>query len=155
MLRTACFLLFAVSMLAEAASAATYRVDDTGTVVSQPVTPMRWRQLAPSRAGDNTAEGRLNVALRLNLANWLRRPVRIYMILAPTSTGIDQLTATWRSQGRLLPGSLRAGGRALVFDGIVTESFLMETIELTLTADGRTLERPQTLQFSFEIEVLQ
>lgn len=155
MLRTACFLLFAVSMLAEAASAATYRVDDTGTVVSQPVTPMRWRQLAPSRAGDNTAEGRLNVALRLNLANWLQRPVRIYMILAPPSTGIDQLTATWRSQGRLLPGSLRAGGRTLVFDGIVTESFLMETIELTLTADGRTLERPQTLQFSFEIEVLQ
>lgn len=135
------------------ACAATYRVDDTGTVVGQPVTPMRWRQLTPSRAGDHTVEGRLNVALRLNLASWLQRPARIYMLLAPTQG--EQLTATWRSQGRLLPGSLRGGGRTLVFDGVVTEAFLMETIELSLTADGRALERPQALQFSFEIEVLQ
>ena len=108
-------------------------------------------QLVPSRAGDNTLEGRLNVALRLNLANWVRHPARIFMGLAPTEG--EQLNATWRTQGRLLPGSLRGGGRTLIFEGIVTEPFLSETIELNLTADSRQLTRAQSLQFFFEIEV--
>lgn len=133
------------------ATAATYRVDDTGTVVSQPVTPMRWRQLVPGRAGDHTIEGNLSVALRLNLAPWLLRPARIYMSLAPTEG--DQLVASWRTQGRLLPGSVRGGGRTLVFEGVVRDAVLQETILLTLAADGRAVERAQSLQFFFEIEV--
>lgn len=144
-------LWLSLGVAAVTAQAATFRVDDTGTVLSQPVTPMKWRQLVPSRAGDNTLEGRLNVALRLNLANWVRRPARIFMGLAPTEG--EQLSASWRTQGRLLPGSLRGGGRTLIFEGIVTEPFLSETIELNLTVDGRQLTRAQALQFYFEIEV--
>ncbi|MBU1359280.1 MAG: hypothetical protein KKC79_06890 [Gammaproteobacteria bacterium] len=138
-------------VLSSAAAAATFRVDDTGTVVGQAITPMRWRQLVPGRAGDNTVEGRVNVALRLNLSPWLNRPARIYMALAPTEG--EQLTATWRTQGRLLPGQLRSGSRSLVFEGTVREAFLQESIALELSADGRMLERPQALQFFFEIEV--
>ncbi len=134
-----------------AAHAATYKVDDTGTVVSQPVTAMKWRQLVPSRAGDNTVEGQLNVALRLNLSSWVNRPARIYMALAPTEG--EQLQASWRTQGRLLPGSLRSGGRTLIYDGTVRDPFLAETIQLSLAADGRLLTRTQSLQFFFEIEV--
>lgn len=147
--------LLALALLAalfwSTVQAATYRVDDTGTVVSQPVTPMKWRQLVPSRGGDNTVEGQLNVALRLNLASWLNRPARIYMLLAPTEG--EQLQATWRTQGRLLPGALRSGGRTLVYDGLVRDAFLTETIQLNLVADGRLLTRAQSLQFYFEIEV--
>ncbi|MEP6720626.1 MAG: hypothetical protein ABJA77_04225 [Variovorax sp.] len=142
--------LFA-ALFSSMAQATTYRVDDTGTVVSQPVTPMKWRQLVPSRGGDNTVEGQLNVALRLNLASWLNRPARIYMLLAPTEG--EQLQATWRTQGRLLPGALRSGGRTLVYDGLVRDAFLTETIQLNLVADGRLLARAQSLQFYFEIEV--
>jgi len=40
-------------MLGGPANAATYRIDDSGTLVSQPVTPMKWRQVVPSRTGDN------------------------------------------------------------------------------------------------------
>lgn len=144
-------LLLLAMLAASTAEATTYRVDDTGTVVSQPVTAMKWRQLVPSRAGDNTVEGQLNVALRLNLASWLNRPARIYMALAPTEG--EQLQATWRTQGRLLPGSLRSGGRTLVYDGTVRDPFLTETIQLNLAADGRLLTRTQSLQFYFEIEV--
>lgn len=133
------------------AGAATYRVDDTGTFVSQPVTPMRWRQLAPGRSGDHTMEGRMSVALRLNLSSWVNRPARIYLALAPTDG--EQLMAAWRTQGRLLPGTVRGGGRTLVFEGVVRESFLQENIVIDLTVDGRKLERAQTLQFFFEIEV--
>ena len=141
----------ALIVLATAADAATYRVDDTGTYLSQPTTPMRWRQLVPGRAGDHTVEGRVNVALRLNLSPWLNRPARLYMGLAPTDG--EQLVATWRTQGRLLPGTVRGGGRTLVFEGVVREPFLQESIVLDLMADGRTVERAQSLQFFFEIEV--
>lgn len=133
------------------ATASTFRVDDTGTVVSQPVTPMRWRQLVPGRAGDNTVEGNVTVTLRLNLSPWLNRQARIYMSLAPTEG--DQLVATWRTQGRLLPGTVRGGGRTLVFEGVVRDAFLQENILLSLAADGRAVERAQSLQFNFEIEV--
>lgn len=133
------------------AQAATYRVDDTGTFVSQPVTPMRWRQLAPGRSGDHMMEGRVSAALRLNLSAWVGRPARIYLSLAPTDG--EQLVATWRTQGRLLPGTVRGGGRTLVFEGVVRESFLQESIVLDLMADGRKVERAQSLQFFFEIEV--
>ena len=133
------------------AAAATFRIDDTGTFASQPVTPMRWRQLAPGRAGDHTVEGRVPVQLRLNLSSWVGRPARIYLSLAPTDG--EQLVATWRTQGRLLPGTVRGGGRTLVFDGVVRDAFLQETIVIDLTADGRQLEHAQSLQFFFEIEV--
>ena len=131
--------------------AATYRVDDTGTVVGQPATPMRWRQLVPGRAADNTVEGQVAVAARLNLSSWVNRQARIYMALAPTEG--TQLNVSWRTQGRLLPGQMRGGSRAIVFEGVVREPFLEETLLLDLTADGRALERAQALQFYFEIEV--
>ena len=151
--KTAALALCALQLagLAVPARATTFRVDDTGTLVSQPVTPMKWRQVVPSRTGDNTVEGQLNVQLRLNLTNWLNRPARIYMALAPTEG--EQLTATWRTQGRLLPGSVRGGNRTLVFNGVVRDPFLTETIQLNLMADGRLLTRTQQLQFHFEIEV--
>ena len=132
-------------------AAATYRIDDTGTFASQPVTPMRWRQLAPGRAGDHTVEGRVQVQLRLNLSQWVSRPARIYLSLAPTDG--EQLVATWRTQGRLLPGTVRGGSRTLVYEGVVRDSFLQESIVLDLTADGRKVEHAQSLQFFFEIEV--
>lgn len=96
-------------------------------------------------------EGRMSVALRLNLSAWVNRPARIYLALAPTDG--EQLMATWRTQGRLLPGTVHGGGRTLVFEGVVRESFLQESIVIDLTLDGRKLERAQTLQFFFEIEV--
>ncbi|MBT2320912.1 hypothetical protein J7E62_00890 [Variovorax paradoxus] len=137
--------------VAAAAGAATFRVDDTGTFLSQPVTQMRWRHLVPGRAGDHTVEGRVNVALRLNLSPWLNRQARIYLALTPTEG--EQMLASWRTQGRLLPGTVRGGSRTLVFEGVVREPFLQESIVLDLVADGRSMERAQPLQFFFEIEV--
>jgi len=151
--RTAALALCAalLAVVCAPSHASTFRIDDSGTLVSQPVTPMKWRQVVPSRTGDNAVEGQLSVQLRLNLTNWVNRPARIFMALAPTEG--EQLTATWRTQGRLLPGSLRSGGRTLVFDGVVRDPFLVETLQLNLVADGRLLTRTQHLQFFFEIEV--
>jgi hypothetical protein len=140
----------AVSASSTAHAATTTRVDDTGSVVSEGVVPMRWRQLVPGRGADNTVEATVRVALRLNLARWVNQPVRLYMALAPDAG--EALQVSWRTQGRLLPGSLRTGGRALVFEGVAPAPMLEETVELTLRTDGRALVSPQALQFYFEVD---
>lgn len=133
------------------ASAATFRVDDSGTRISSPLVPMRWRTLVPGRGSDNAAEGQAQVALRLNVLPWLNQRGRIYMTLAPSPSG-DTIRASWRTQGRLLPGSIQSGGRTVIYEGAMPASTIEETIELSITADGRGLTSPQALQFSFDIE---
>lgn len=142
--------LLAVAVGTALPAAAAVRIDDSGTVVSTPVLPMRWRQLVPGRGADHTVEGQVRVALRLNLSAWVNQPVRVYMVLAPTQG--PQITANWRTQGRLLAGSLRSGSRTLVFEGRVPSALLEETIDLAVSTDGRSLDAPQALQFSFELD---
>ena len=60
-----------------AASAASFRVEDSGTRISLPLVPMRWRTLVPGRGSDNTAEGQAQVAVRLNVVPWLNQLARM------------------------------------------------------------------------------
>ena len=145
------FLLSAWALgLAVDVRAATVRVDDSGTLVSQGVVPMRWKQLVPGRGADHAVEASVRVALRLNLAKWINQPIRLYMALAPSAG--EPVYASWRTQGRLMPGSVRSGTRSIIFNGIATAAMLEETIDLVLKTDGRALVSPQALQFYFEID---
>lgn len=139
-----------LACLSGSVGAATTRVDDSGTIVSQGIVAMRWKQLVPGRGTDNSVEANVRVALRLNLARWLNQPVRLYMALAP-AVG-EPVYATWRTQGRLMPGALRSGGRVLVFEGVANAASLEETLDLTLRTDGRALTSQQSLQFYFEVD---
>lgn len=142
-------LAFALT-LTGSASATTTRVDDSGTVLSQGVVPMRWKQLVPGRGADHSVEASVRVALRLNLARWMNQPVRLYMALAPAMG--EPVYAAWRTQGRLLPGTLRSGSRTLIFEGVANAALLEETLDLTLRTDGRALVSTQALQFYFEVD---
>ena len=149
-LAAAAVVVLVLAGASSAHSAGVFRVDDSGTVVSQNQVPMRWRKPAPGRNADHTVEARLRVSLRLNLAPWINQPVRLYMGLAPAISGPVQ--ASWRTQGRLLSGATRSGTRALVFDGTVATGVLEETLELALETDGRALVSSESLQFFFEVE---
>ncbi len=127
------------------------RIDDTGTVVSDPVIGMKWKNLVPGRGANHTVEASTRVDLALNLAAWLNKRARVYMVLAPTAD--TQVIARWSTQGRLLSGSVRSGERTLVFDGLVSWATLRESIFLYLQTDGRYLTQVQSLDFYFEIEV--
>jgi hypothetical protein len=140
----------ALALLCFSASGASVRVDDTGTVVSLSVVPMRWKQLVPGRGADHSVEASLRVALRLNLARWTNQPVRLYMGLAPVIG--EPVYASWRTQGRLLAASTRSGSRVLIYDGVPPAAFLEEGLELTLRTDGRALTSLQSLQFYFEVD---
>lgn len=137
---------------APVAHAAAFRIDETGTVVSDPVINMKWRTPSVgSRVLDNTVEATLRVDVRLNLAPWINKQARIYMVLAPVNS--DRVRARWTTQGRLLPGTVASGERALVFQGPAAPATLTESLLLTLETDGQRLTQQQTLNFHFEIEV--
>lgn len=126
------------------------RVDDQGTVVARPVTPMQWRQPVPGRQTDATLQGAVEVRVRLNTAPWLGKPVRLYLALAPLPG--RRVQASWAGAGLLLPGTLVSGQRALVFTGVMRTPVLTDTLALQLLADGRTWDGTTPLAFHFEAE---
>jgi hypothetical protein len=132
-------------------NAATFRVDDTTSVPREPFTNMQWKSLAPGRAANHDVEGTAFVNVRLNLAPWVNKPGKIYMLLSPQPIGA--VTAEWRTQGRLLPGRVVSGNRTLVFSGTIPSAFLEDTLAIKLETDGRRLGAPQRLEFTFEIDV--
>ncbi|ROU08544.1 hypothetical protein D9T17_03425 [Lysobacter enzymogenes] len=140
----------ALWLAATAASAATHRVDDSGSQVMNPNVQMRWDANVPGARGRGVA-GALEVALRLDVAAWRGRNGRIYMTLPASPSG--PLQVAWTTQGRLLPGRLVSGERALVYAGPIGEDALRDRLRLDLQADGQRLDRAQTLTFSFEIDL--
>lgn len=143
--------VLAACLAALSAQAATFRVDDSLTLPSETSTTMKWRSLAPTRTEGNAVESSLVLTIRLNLAPWLNRNGKVYMVLPEQPIG--QVSADWTTQGRLMPGQLVSGNRALVYSGPVRTGLLEDTIVLRLVADGRRLVATQRLQFHFEIDV--
>lgn len=134
-----------------AASAAVYRLDETGTVVSEPVVQMHWQDDRPGGSREHAVAATMRVDVRLNVRPWLNRPSRIYLVFAPISG--TRVSAEWTTHGRLLPGSLQSGERALVFEGPAGPATLTDTLRMRLETDGRRLRTTQRLDFHFEIEV--
>lgn len=127
-----------------------FRVDDSGTVVVDPVLEMQWRP--PGRTGTTSlVSASTRVSVQLNLASWVGRSGRIYMTL-PRTAG-PTVRATWSTGGTLLSGALISGDRALVYAGPVSSPLLRDLIDIKLEADGARLAQPEALAFGFEIEI--
>ncbi len=127
------------------------RVDDTGTTFSTPTSQLRWRSFGPGRDRDNQVEASVRVALRLNLTAWVGKNIRLYQRM--TNAGDSgSFHVSWRGQGRLLPGTLQGGGRVLVFEGVVKEAFLLESLDVNITGDGRNVAGFQALELYFEVD---
>lgn len=132
------------------AMAATSRVDDTGTSLES-ITRMYWRQLSPARKIDNTMEGFAQVQVRLNLAPWIGRTGRVFMVLPEQPIG--PIRASWPAHGRLLAGELASGQRALIYAGPINSPIMEGLLVLKLEVDGTRLQSIQRLTFHFEIDV--
>jgi hypothetical protein len=138
-------------VVAGTAGAATFRVDDSATIPFESSATLNWRRVAPSRGGDDTMEGSAKVQVRLNLSPWLNRVGRVFLVLPEQPPG--QVAVRWTTQGRLLPGQLVSGQRALVYAGPISAPVLDETLVLLIEADGTRLTGTHRLNFHFEIDV--
>lgn len=128
-----------------------YKVDDSASQVLDRLVPMHWDSPVPGPdPASHTVSGVVTVRVRLDVAPWRGRQGRIYMTLPPQPSG--PITATWTTRGPLLPGSLRAGERQMVYAGPIDAALIEDTMRLQLHADGRRLGRNEQLDFSFEIE---
>jgi hypothetical protein len=144
--------LVGLVVLAVPASAAaeTFRVDDTAALPSETTALLRWRDFAPSGGAQETLEGTIAVAVRLNLTAVLNRTGRLYLVLP--KQGTTPVRVSWATQGRLLPGEISPGLRTLVYQGPVTSPYLEETLALRIEADGNFLPGMQRLDFYFEFD---
>lgn len=133
------------------AAAATYRIDDSASLPRESTALLGWRSAVPSRHGDDTLQGTIGVALRLDVGAWRSRGGRIYLVLPEQMTPGVRLN--WRTQGRLLPGQATPGQRVLVFEGPIAAPYLEDRLELDIEAGGEEFLGTQPLNFHFEIDV--
>lgn len=145
------FVLLPLLFCAAAAMAQTYRVDDSASQVleSGPIR-MRWDQLVPHPGQPSRMTGQVVVLVRLDVSPWRGRNARIYQTLPPQPIG--PVDVQWTTNGPMIAGRLRDGGRTLVYSGPIQADRMEDTFRLTIQVDGNRVLRPQDLNFSFEIE---
>jgi hypothetical protein len=128
----------------------TFRLDDSGTLVTPPTATWDWLPGA-LRTGLSTLEMFLRVDVRIDTRRWAGRNGHIYMVLPADGDGPIQ--AEWTTQGRLLGGRLASGGRTLVYSGTIPGPTLEDTMRMRLTTDSRRLPAgAQRMAFHFEID---
>ena len=148
--------LAVVASLAWAASATsaatrTYVVDDSQSRV-EPISPvLRWRTPLPLRGAAPMLDALLNVRVVLNLAPWVGKSARIYMVMPMSNP--SSLSVEWTGAGNLRGGRLSSGQRQLVYEGIVTAPRLEDTLKLRASVDARDTTTLPPVDFRFEIEV--
>jgi len=125
-------------------------IDDSGSLPSNPALAMRWQEQQPRGPRANLMVGSLQLRLHLNVAPWQRRVGRIYLVLPAQQPGA--MSASWTTQGRLLPGTVTSGGRTLVYSGPITTPFIEDVVQLTITVDGRRMLQTYPVNFRFEID---
>jgi hypothetical protein len=139
-----------ICLASVAASAHSVAIDDSGTLPYNATLAMRWREISPRPRASMEMVGALDLRVRLNVAPWLRHRGHIYMVLPAQQPGT--ITATWTTNGRLLPGQVSAGGRALIYTGPITTAFIEDMVHLTVTVDGRRMVQSYPVSFHFEMD---
>jgi len=133
-----------------AAEAKTTVIDDSGTLPYNAALAMHWQPLGPRGAASNVLTGTLQLRVRLNVSPWLRHTGRVYLVLPAQQPGA--MNVSWTTQGRLLPGQLATGGRALVYSGPITTPFIEDVVQLTIAVDARRMQQAYSVNFRFEID---
>jgi hypothetical protein len=146
------FLACALSIIwASEARAKTTTIDDSGTQALEPSVSLRWKTAAPPRSGaDNSMVGTTTIRVRLNVMPWMRHSGRIYLDLPAQQPG--PITASWITQGKLMPGQVRSGNRVLIYSGPIASPFMEDVLKFQFSVDGSLVRRAFPVTFHFEID---
>lgn len=137
-------------LLAGLAHANPHRLDDSGSHTVPPQAQMQWRPLSARGGTDPGMEAWLRVNLRIATADWAGRSGRLYMVLPRDES--STVEAVWTTQGRLLPGRLVSGERALVYAGVLPGPQLEEQIAVRLRTGSDWQGSNRRLNFHFEFD---
>lgn len=137
-------------LLAGPALANPYRLDDPGSHTVPPNAQMQWRPLSSRGGADTGMETWLRVNLRIDTAAWTGRSGRVYMVLPRDEA--STVEAVWTTQGRLLPGRLVSGERALVYAGVLPGPVLEDQIAVRLRTGADWASTSRRLNFHFEFD---
>lgn len=151
MKRCLALLMMALPVLA---SASPIRLDDSGSHTVPPHVQLQWRHVPGSSRGPGQAdvmEAMVRVAVQIDTSAHAGKTGRIYMVLP--ADGGSALVLQWQSEGRLLPGRLRPGERALVYQGPLPESRLADQLRVLVQSDGQWATASRRLSVHFELEI--
>lgn len=137
-------------LLAGLAHANPHRLDDSGSHTVPPQAQMQWRPLSARGGNDPGMEAWLRVNLRIATADWAGRSGRLYMVLPRDES--STVEAVWTTQGRLLPGRLVSGERALVYAGVLPGPQLEEQLAVRLRTGSDWQGSNRRLNFHFEFD---
>lgn len=143
-------LLLAGLLLAGPAQANPHRLDDTGSHTVPPNVQMQWRPLSARGGSDPGMEAWVRVHLRIDTTPWAGHSGRVYMVLPRDESA--SVEAVWTTQGRLLPGRLLPGERALVYAGRLPGPVLEDQISVRLRSGADWQGSMRRLQFHFEFD---
>ncbi len=66
--------------------------------------------------------------------------------------GITQVTASWITQGRFLPGQVQSGNRVLVYAGPIATPFMEDVLTFRFSLDGTLVQHSFPVSFHFEMD---
>jgi hypothetical protein len=145
------FTIFSGAVWPAHACAKSVVLDDSGTQALEPAVALRWKSVAPGRSSNgNAMVGRSTFRVRINVAPWLKRNVRIYLLLPMQQPG--PVTVSWTSQGKLLPGQVQSGNRVLVYSGLITHPFLEDEVSFEFNVNGVLIKRAFPVNFQFVMD---
>jgi hypothetical protein len=146
------FLALALTITwAATAQAKSITLDDSGSQALEPAVSMRWKSARPSGArADNQMVGTTTIRVRINVLPWVRHSGRIYLVLPAQPPG--PLSASWITQGQLLPGQMQSGNRMLVYAGPITTPFMEDVLKFQFSVDGNLLPRSFPVTYHFEMD---
>ncbi|WP_439520503.1 hypothetical protein [Hydrogenophaga sp.] len=139
------------ALLSPALWANPHRLDDSLSYTVPPNVQMQWLPIRSGQAYAGGMEAWVRVNIRIDTRSWVGRTGRIYMVL-PRDQASD-VEATWSSQGRLQPGRLVSGERALVFAGAIPGATLEDQLQVRLRSNADWQSNSRRLNFHFELDV--
>jgi hypothetical protein len=137
-------------LLSVCAQANPHRLDDSLSHTVPPNVQMQWLPLAPGQPFAGGMEAWVRVNIRIDMRDWIGRSGRVYMVLARDQA--STIEAVWTTQGRLQPGRLLSGDRALVFAGPISAPTLEDQFHVRLRSHADWPSNSRRLNFHFELD---
>lgn len=127
-----------------------HRLDDSLSHVVPPNVQMQWLPMARGQSNASGMEAWVVVNIRIDTRDWVGRSGRVYMVLPRDEA--SSIEAVWTTRGRLQPGRLVSGERALVYAGTIRGTTLEDQFQVRLRSNADWQSNSRRLNFHFELD---